>query len=58
MVSKNIADGLSIIMKRFEKNGYIYIRNDPTKVCNLIVGLDANALYAHALSQEVAVGPF
>ncbi len=58
MVSKNIAGGLSIIMKRFEKIGYTYIRNDPTKICKSIIGLDANALYAHALSQEFAVGPF
>ncbi len=58
LFKKDIQGGLSIIQSRYEKIGQTFIRNNPNKVCNSIIGLNANSLYSYALSGEFTTGQF
>jgi hypothetical protein len=51
----NIAGGPSIIFNRFAKRNEAYIRNGD-KLCNKVIGYDANALYLWALGNEMPCG--
>ena len=49
----NIVGGPSIIYHRNHEAGKTFIRNNPNKTCQKIIGYDANALYLHALSMNL-----
>ena len=53
----NIIGGPSIIFKRYAEAGKTKIR-DGTETCKRIIGLDCNALYLYAFSQDFPVGSF
>ena len=48
--------GPAIIFKRYAEADKTYIRNNPDKLCQNIIGYDANALYLWALAQPMPVG--
>ena len=48
--------GPAIIFKRYAEATKTAIRNNPHKLCQNIIGYDANALYLWALSQPMPVG--
>ena len=45
LFKENIVGGPSIIFNRYHKSGKTFIRNNPNKPCQKIIGYDANALY-------------
>ena len=45
LFKENIVGGPSIIFNRYHEAGKRFIRNDPNKTCQKIIGYDANALY-------------
>ena len=53
---ENMVGGPAIIFKRYAEADKTYIRNNPKKICQKVVGYDANALYLWALSQPMPVG--
>ena len=52
----NMVGGPAIIFKRYAEAEKSFIRQNPEKMCQNIVGYDANALYLWALSQPMPVG--
>ena len=48
--------GPAIIFKRYAEGNKSFIRQNPEKMCQNIIGYDANALYLWALSQPLPVG--
>ena len=52
----NMVGGPAIIFKRYAEASKTCIRNDPEKMCQKVVGYDANALYLWALAQPMPVG--
>ena len=57
-VKQNIIGGPSVIFNRYHKAGETFIRGNPDKQCQTIVGYDANALYLWSIDQEMPCGPF
>ena len=57
-VQANIVGGPSIIFTRYMEAGKSFIKNQPFDPVQKIIGLDANALYPYALSQEMPTGPY
>ena len=53
---ENMVGGPAIIFKRYAEADKTCIRNNPEKICQKVVGYDANALYLWALSQPMPVG--
>ena len=53
---ENMVGGPAIIFKRYAEAEKSFIRQNPEKMCQNIVGYDANALYLWALSQPMPVG--
>ena len=49
---ENIVGGPSIIFNRYHEAGKTFIRNNPNKICQKIIGYDANALYLWAIGQN------
>ena len=56
MFKENIVRGPSIIFNRYHEAGTTFIRNNPNKPCQKIIGYDANALYLRAMGQDFPVG--
>ena len=52
----NIVGGPSIIFNCHHEAGKTFIRNNPNKPCEQIVGYDANALYLWAIGQPMPSG--
>ena len=48
--------GPAIIFKRYAEADKTFICGNPDKICEKVVGYDANALYLWALSQPMPVG--
>ena len=55
-ISKGIVGGASTIYRRFHEVGKTFIRNNPLKGVENIVGYDSNSLYLNALSREMPTG--
>ena len=53
---ENMVGGPSIIFTRYAEGNKSFIRQNPEKMCQKVVGYDANALYLWALSQPMPVG--
>ncbi len=51
----SIVGGPSIIFNRYHEANKTYIRNGD-KICKIIIGYDANALYLWAISQKMPPG--
>ena len=56
LFKQNIVGGPSIIFNRYHKAGKTFIRNNPNKPCQKIIGYDANALYLWAIGEKLGVG--
>ena len=56
MFEQNIVGGSSIIFNRYHETGKTFIRNNPNKPCQKIIGYDAKALYFWAIGQKLGVG--
>ena len=56
LFKQNIIRGPSIIFNRYHEAGKTFIRNNPNKPCQKIIGYDANALYLWAIGQKLGVG--
>ena len=56
LFKENIVGGPSIIFNRYHEAGKTFIRNDPNKTCQKIIGYDANALYLWAIGQDFPAG--
>ena len=56
-IKANIVGGPSIVFHRYHETGQTYIRNGD-KLCQKVVGFDANALYLWALMQDMPTGVF
>ena len=52
----NMVGGPAIIFKRYAEADKTLIRNNAARVCQNIIGYDANALYLWALAQPMPVG--
>jgi len=52
----NMVGGPAIIFKRYAEADKSFIRQNPEKMCQNVIGYDANALYLWALSQPMPVG--
>ncbi|XP_069106330.1 uncharacterized protein [Argopecten irradians] len=57
MFQRNIVGGPAIVFRRFHEKDVTRIR-DGAKPCKSILGLDANALYLHSLSEAMPTGPY
>ena len=57
-LKNNIVGGPSIIFNRRQIAGETFIRNNPEKLCQKILGFDANALYLYCIGQDMPVGPY
>ena len=57
-IKANIIGGPSIIFHRYHKAGETFIRGNPDKKCQTVIGFDANALYLNSISQNHPCGPF
>lgn len=57
-VKTSNVSGPSIIFNRYAKTGETFIRNNPEKPCQNIIGYDANALYLWALDESMPTGPY
>ena len=53
LFKQNIVGGPSIIYNRYHENGKTFIRSNPNKPCQKIIGYDANALYLWAIGQKL-----
>ena len=56
LFKENIVGGPSIIFNRYHEAGKTFIRNNPNKFCQKIIGYDANALYLWAIGQNFPAG--
>ena len=56
LFKQNIVGGPSIIFNRYNEAGKTFIRNNPNKPCQKIIGYDANALYLWTIGQKLGVG--
>ena len=56
MFKENIVGVPSIILNRYREAGKTFIRNNPNKPCQKIIGCDANALYLWAKGQNFSTG--
>ena len=56
MFKENIVGGPSIIFNLYHEAGKTFIRNNPNKPCQKIIGYDANALYLSAIGQNFPAG--
>ena len=56
LFKENIVGGPSIIFNRYHEAGKTFIRNNPNKPCQKIIGYDANALYLWAIGQDFPAG--
>ena len=56
LFKQNIVGGPSIIFNRYHETGKAFIRNNPNKPCQKIIGYDANALYLWAIGQKLGTG--
>ena len=56
LFKENIVGGPSIIFNRYHETGKTFIRNNPNKPCQKIIGYDANALYLWAIGQNFPAG--
>ena len=57
-IKNNIVGGPSIIFTRKHIAGETMLRNNPDKLCQRILGFDANALYLYCIGQDMPVGPY
>ena len=56
LFKENIVGGLRIIFNRYHEAGKTFIRNNPNKPCQKIIGYDANELYLWAIGQNFPAG--
>ena len=56
LFKENIVGGPRIIFNRYHKSGKTFIRNNPNKPCQKIIGYDANALCLWAIGQDFPAG--
>ena len=56
LFKENIVGGPSIIFNRYHEAGKTFIRNNPNKTCQKIIGYDANVLYLWAMGQDFPAG--
>ena len=56
MFKENIVGGPSIIFNRYHETDKTFIRNNPNKPCQKIIGYDPNALYLWAIGQNFPAG--
>ena len=56
LFKENIVGGPRIIFNRYHEAGKTFIRNNPNKPCQKIIGYDANALYLWAIGQNFSAG--
>ena len=56
LFKESIVGGPSIIFNRYHEAGKTFIRNNPKKTCQKIIGYDANALYLWAIGQDFPAG--
>ena len=56
LIKDNIVGGPSIIFNSHPEAGKAFIRNNPNKPCEQIVGYDANVLYLWAIDQPMHSG--
>ena len=56
LFKENIVGGPSIIFNRYHEAGKTFIRNNPKKPCQNIIGYDANALYLWDIGQDFPAG--
>ena len=56
LFKENIVGGPSIIFNRYHESGKTFIRNNPNKPCQKIIGYDANALYLWTIGQDFPAG--
>ena len=54
----NLCGGPSIIFTRDAEVGRTYIKEDPTKPCENILGFDANALYLGGIGEDMPCGGY
>ena len=57
-IKQSIIEGLSIIFQRFHENHNTFLRGNPEKNCQNILGFDANGLYLYCIDQPMPTGPF
>ncbi|XP_072172025.1 uncharacterized protein [Diadema setosum] len=55
-MKKNLVGGPSIVFTRYHEQGVTKIRGG--KICQKVVGYDANALYLWAIMQDMPTGPY
>ena len=56
LFKQNNVGGPSIIFNRYLETGKTFIRNNPNKPCQKIIGYDANTLYLCVIGQKLGVG--
>ena len=56
LFKQNMVGGPSIIFNRYHEAGKTFIRNNPNKLCQKIIGYDANSLYLWAIGQKLGAG--
>ena len=56
MFKDNIVGGPSIVFTRYHEKNKTFIRQNKDKLCQSIVGYDANSLYLYCLSQKMPIG--
>ena len=56
LFKENIVGGPSIIFNRYHKSGKTFIRNNPNKPCQKIIGYDAKNLYLWVIGQNFPAG--
>ena len=56
LLRENIIGGPGIIFNRYKESGETFIRNNPDKSCQKIIGYDANALYYWAIGKDFPAG--
>ena len=57
-IKQSIIEGLSIIFQRFHENHKTFLRGNPEKSCQKILGFDANMLYLYCIDQPMPTGSF
>ena len=57
-IQSNLIGGAGIIFHRYNDKDKSFIRGNPEKPCEKILGLDANALYLYCLAQDMPVKNF
>ena len=56
MFKQNIVGGPNIIFNRHHEAGKTFIKNNLNKLCQKIIGYDANALYLWTIGQKLGAG--